>query len=615
VIYDAQRGPDSRKRYSSNPRRLVSLVSKKKAKKNALEPPITRPAVEPASSAVKTLLNQPQPQFTPPIRVEFKSFEVLWIERDPFSLFIKFLGEGSLFAIIAATNARVRSDMGLDPQFARMWHELTRGEFLCWLGLLFYMGFQARKRRCDYWPLFRPFMSQYRWDQIHRYLTFNIAAIITSQSQSLSTNLPWWFRVEPVYSIVRENCHLAVAPSTWFAVDEAMISFSGRSRHIVKLPNKPIGQGYKAWVLGFDGYHYDWLLHSSVEGPEACYRKKSRVFAASGPSPTVSLTETFQVPLVLCERLIRRHPHREWLVFLDNLFLNVNVAHSLLKIGIGVMGTTRKNLGGFPRVLLEIKEINKALVYGGSLAVIEGETLCFAWQDNNVVLGMTTAFSLDREISEDSQPINYVLRERRRPKESSTNAGIARPVFGNEAFKTLSIPTAIDAYNHHMGGVDLANQLRQNFSSHRPFETRNWRPIAFWLFDVCLVNAFVIWRQDRPEKERKSCRLHELFAIELVRQLLRRGSPHQPGKLGKRRRCAWGARHPGECAQGAVSHKTERSERRIGRRRALSEIINDSRPSQRSKNVITGCLACGVNLCITRGCFHKWHVRLYEELV
>jgi hypothetical protein len=27
----------------------------------------------------------------------------------------------------------------------------------------------------------------------------------------------------------------------------------------VKLPNKPIKEGYKVWVLGDGGYVYDWL--------------------------------------------------------------------------------------------------------------------------------------------------------------------------------------------------------------------------------------------------------------------------------------------------------------------------------------------------------------------
>jgi hypothetical protein len=47
-----------------------------------------------------------------------------------------------------------------------------------------------------------------------------------------------------------------------------MIAYRGRSFHKVKLPSKPIKEGYKVWVLGDSGYVYDWLWHSRTDGPE-----------------------------------------------------------------------------------------------------------------------------------------------------------------------------------------------------------------------------------------------------------------------------------------------------------------------------------------------------------
>ena len=135
------------------------------------------------------------------------------------------------------------------------------------------------------------------------------------------------------------------------------------------------------------------------------------------------------------------------------------------------MGTTRKKAAGFPRHLLQLKEQNKALTYGSLVSRVTDGILCFAWQDNNVVLGLTTAFSLGKEQ-------DVVIRERRRPRVTSTNASVALPVFGKEWKKDLPIPIAIDAYNHGMNAVDIANQLRANFSCHLNYERRNWRPLA-----------------------------------------------------------------------------------------------------------------------------------------
>ena len=172
----------------------------------------------------------------------------------------------------------------------------------------------------------------------------------------------------------------------------------------------------------------------------------------------------------------------------------------------------------------------------------------------------------------------------------------------------------------------MANQIRGNFSCHKLFEHRNWRPLAYWLFDVCAVNAFVIWRRFQPEKDQKGHRLHEQFQKALIRQLLLQGEhSHKPGKLGTQRRCAWGLRHPEHChakpQKAPRTSKIEKSERqkRTEHRQALKAIINGVRPAKqpicRPRQTTMGCITCGVHLCVTEGCFHRYHVHLLEDLV
>ena len=50
---------------------------------------------------------------------------------------------------------------------------------------------------------------------------------------------------------------------------------------------------------------------------------------------------------------------------MDNLFLTKDLAHTLLAIDVGVMGTTRKNQPGFPERFLDIQRSNEAFRYGG----------------------------------------------------------------------------------------------------------------------------------------------------------------------------------------------------------------------------------------------------------
>jgi hypothetical protein len=112
------------------------------------------------------------------------------------------------------------------------------------------------------------------------------------------------------------------------------------------------------------------------------------------------------------------------------------------------------------------------------------QTLCFAWQDNNTVIGITTAYRFKNET---------ILKLRKCPAPTSTNALIVRPVLsGEEVQKESYIPVAINDYNEHMNGVDLANQLRAHITCHRPFKRRNWRPTWFWLVDPCRVNSWLL---------------------------------------------------------------------------------------------------------------------------
>jgi hypothetical protein len=252
------------------------------------------------------------------------------------------------------------------------------------------------------------------------------------------------------------------------------------------MKNKPISEGYKIWVLADNGYVSDWLWHSQRDGPESIPKNGLDVNqSTSNGLKEVHLSPTFALVIRLAERLRKLHPERVFCFYLDNLFLNVNVAQALLALNICCTGTTRKNAQGIPSWLIDLKKHNRGLVWNSMLAEVVDLTLCFLWQDNNAVLGITTAYCLKNET---------ILRLRKRPSPTSTNARIVRPVFGNATSKWLAIPLAIDRYNHHMNGVDRANQLRRNLTVHRKYERRTWRPQWYWVVDTCCVNSYLIWK-------------------------------------------------------------------------------------------------------------------------
>ena len=71
---------------------------------------------------------------------------------------------------------------------------------------------------------------------------------------------------------------------------------------------------------------------------------------------------------------------------------------------------------------------------------------------------------------------------------------MVRKVFGDEARKELPIPVFIDDYNHYMGGVDIADQLRSYYSTQRT-SLRCWYPLFFWILDTAILNAYLVGKQ------------------------------------------------------------------------------------------------------------------------
>jgi len=214
------------------------------------------------------------------------------------------------------------------------------------------------------------------------------------------------------------------------------------------------------------------------------------------------------------------------------------------------------------------------------------------------------------------RPEDTIVRNRRRPKRTGTNARITRPIFGNNSRKELAIPRAIDDYNHHMNGVDLANQYRAWLTCHRSGIYKPWQPLFYWLLDICAVNAFLIWKVSKEGLDPKDSRLHRKFHEELINALLDYSEPDptpapapapappQASQAGPLPQAHTVARFPtrGVCIQC--------KELRGGgpKRRVLEELPNGvNRQFKSPQRSDSGCATCGHRFCIKGPCFANWH--------
>ena len=119
----------------------------------------------------------------------------------------------------------------------------------------------------------------------------------------------------------------------------------------------------------------------------------------------------------------------------------------------------------------KLKKESLKLKWNTLLAEVVDDTLCLAWQDNNIILALSIIYIIHTAN-------DFITRLRKRPVKTSTSARIVRCIFGDDVTKALEIPLFIDDYNYQMGGVDITNQLRESYETHKA-TWRNWLPLFY----------------------------------------------------------------------------------------------------------------------------------------
>ena len=464
---------------------LQSEVAQKVVKRQEQKTPLRPIAVEILPKP--TLLESELPDYHPPLEYTKRGGHSLVSGLTQLQLFLQFFPTQIMAIMVAVINSygertnrtETKKRKPHSPHY-RKWTPTTIAELYRYFGILLFMGLRQEPVHQELWNVKGYNLGQYM--ALQRYEQLNLYFSLRDRFVSPPTpSDEWHFILEPVASHLRTVCKKLWQLGTHLAIDEAMIAYRGRSSHTIKIKNKPISEGYKVWVLAEAGYVWTWLWHSKIKGPERVPKDGTKHYLPI-PYQPVHLAATFTLVLRLAREVQSWYDNRVFTVFLDNLFLNVDVAQALLLLGFLCIGTTRKNAKGIPSQLITLKEHNRALVWNSCIGIIVNSVLCFLWQDNNAVLGITTAYSLHV----------FMKRIRTRPSTTSTNAHIVLPVFGHLKKKLLDIPYAIDEYNHHMNGVDRNNQLRKGMSVIRPFQYRIWRPAWLWMLDIVLVNCYLI---------------------------------------------------------------------------------------------------------------------------
>jgi len=533
---------------------------------------------------------------------------------DPVALLDLYLNSSIYDTIALNTNAYAVAQEATTISTSgstRIWYPTTADEIRVLFGIFYYMGVHSEPRYQIYWETgrkegpvhsIRNHMTLNRYEQLRRYLHISEPTQSTpeprpSEEEELLPTEPedrlWWWKLEPLIGSFRNACQRYYIPRNNVAIDEIMVRFFGRSYHTYKMPKKPIQQGFKIFALADRGYV--WFFYYT-----------SRVHGIGELAKVSELTSTGSMVYQMARQL-PQIPGSYFTIYLDNYFTSIPLFRKLRAINIGAVGTTRCGAAGieFPPLLTVLREKHrKKLPWGTTCAVTVDDVLCIGWQDNNLVLMLSTVHTVHQANDE-------VVRERKRPANTSTNATIARKVFGDCAIMELAIPVVIDDYNGNMNGVDLANQLRSVYDTQR-IAYRTWLPLFYWILDQSAINAYILattkgtWKKDK----------HLEFRRELYTKLLAYSDRLNPPKyrdavshhwvvFDKRRVCGW-------CSKLATVKREVKATlsqmNSTAARQVLGEITNiqSTKPLNKCWN---GCGYCGIGLCKMGTCWQEWHAQ------
>ena len=161
-------------------------------------------------------------------------------------------------------------------------------------------------------------------------------------------------------------------------------------------------------------------------------------------------------------KLTEQFRNKNYWVFCDNYFSSPALFDELLLHGLYACGTVRSDRREFPLALrgLSLQRGEHKFRQRGCLTAV-------VWQDKRQVNALSTLTDADSCV-----PV-------KRKEKDGTNT-------------TLTCPTAITTYNKYMGGVDRGDQLRRYYGLRLKC-MKNYKYIFWFIFDVCVTNAFIIY--------------------------------------------------------------------------------------------------------------------------
>ena len=309
------------------------------------------------------------------------------------------------------------------------------------------------------------------------------------------------------------------------------------------VPKKTVRRGFKVWVRAdaTSGYVSEFDVYTGKVPGEREYGLGGNVV----------------------KRLTRNITGRNYVVYCDNFFTNAPLFRDLLRDKVYACGTYNRTRKCYPTSLKS--DAKKGLKKRGEYRYRQcGNLLVSLWQDTRSVSCLST-------------------------NESPSEVTVSCKLKDGKIID-IPCPLAICIYNKFMGGVDRNDQLR-GYYSVRTKSRKSYKYLFWFLFDVAIVNSYILYGQTPAVGRRKTMKdFRKELALQLIGNYNSRkykGRPH--------------SNQPSRPRSVSVPHYPKKTSR--GKCRKCLD----------GNTTTWWCTECKLRLCHTTGelstdCFLKHHV-------
>ncbi|KAK3260453.1 hypothetical protein CYMTET_22200 [Cymbomonas tetramitiformis] len=438
---------------------------------------------------------------------------------------------------------------------------------------------------------------------VNRYKEIKAFFHIANSALPQPPNKPF-HKVEALLDHVKENSKRNWTPGRHLSKDEVDVGFQGRSELKDKIKYKNEGDGFLADGISDRGYL--WTFHFRHDPCPVVEKDASPLH-----NRCLYLAEQVQTP---------------WnTLWFDNLFTShkfLNWLYARKKLGVGVCRVTGR---GLPACVIQEAVTKKAELEAavGTIKVARSADY------------RTVAFSIY-----DSKPVHFLSTHHNSVKLVNKTRKIWDVNEGRKVDLEFQRLNAIDDYNFHMNGLDICDQLRNQYRMDGPWnrELKWWHPLFKWCVEVSWGNAYLCYVKVCKRAGKEKWLSHRSFLEQGAQRLC--GYEKAPTKGGKRtsvgstgsststaktmrltpaqvEKCVsrFLGKHPGKESEGFQhcqwcrfkSKHPQSKECSEGRKRKASDAQSDEGEvaSTEVKTKI-GCASCNIWLCMPH-CWNEWH--------